>query len=54
MAVAFKMKFEGATLVSDWTFWAGGKEQGHNKFNLKRANGAAPAAKPATAPQQKH
>jgi hypothetical protein len=56
------LKFDGAALLADWTFWAGGKEQGHNKFNLKRSNGAAvvaPAAatapaKPAAAPQPKH
>lgn len=51
------LKFEGAGLVSDWTFWAGGKEQGHNVFNLKRSSATAspaPAAKPATAPQKHH
>jgi hypothetical protein len=53
------LKFEGAGLSSDWTFWTGGKEAGHNVFNLKRASGAAapaamPASKPAAAPQQKH
>jgi len=51
------LKFEGAGLISDWTFWAGGKEQGHNVFNLKRAAAPAPAAAPANkpaAPQHKH
>jgi hypothetical protein len=55
------LKFEGTGLTADWTFWAGGKEQGHNVFNLQRASGAAPAApaampesKPAAAPQHKH
>jgi hypothetical protein len=43
------LKFEGAALLADWTFWAGGKEQGHNKFDLKRSTGAAAAA-PAAAP----
>ncbi|HEX8819261.1 MAG TPA: hypothetical protein VF794_05005 [Archangium sp.] len=61
------LKFDGASLVADWTMWAGGKEQGHHVFNLKRASAAAapaapaapaPAAKPAgksaAAPQPKH
>ena len=53
------LKFDGATLTADWTFWAGGKEAGHNVFNLKRASATAapaPAAKgkPAAAPQHKH
>ena len=46
-------------LLADWTSWAGGKEQGHNKFNLKRSSGApvvAPASGTAPAPvsHQKH
>jgi hypothetical protein len=45
------LKFDGAALVADWTFWAGGKEKGHNVINLKRA--PAPAAKPTEAPQTK-
>jgi hypothetical protein len=58
------LKFDGAALLADWTFWAGGKEQGHNMFNLKRASATtatpapaaapAPAARPTAAPQAKH
>lgn len=50
------LKLDGAALIADWTFWAGGKEMGHNVFNLKRASAttATPApAKPAAA-QAKH
>ena len=52
------LKFDGAALIADWTVWAGGKEQGHNVFNLKRASAAAaapaPASKPAATSHAKH
>jgi hypothetical protein len=61
------LKFDGAALHADWAFWAGGKEVGHNVFNLQRASAttaapapvaapapAAPTARPTAAPQAKH
>jgi hypothetical protein len=50
------LKFDGTSLVADWTAWGGGKEVGHNVFTLKRASTAqapAPAAAPAPAPKAK-
>ncbi|QRN94883.1 hypothetical protein JRI60_38130 [Archangium violaceum] len=44
------LKFDGAALRADWSFWAGGKEQGHNLFDLKRSNAAAASATPPAAP----
>jgi hypothetical protein len=47
------LKFDGAALVSTWTFWTGGKEVGQNVFNLKRVSATAapaPVAAPAPAP----
>jgi hypothetical protein len=45
------LKFDGAALVSAWTFRAGGKEVGQNVFNLKRVSAtAAPAPVAAPAP----
>lgn len=44
------LKFEGQALLADWTFWAGGKEMGHNVFNLKRAPATPAAPAPAAAP----
>jgi hypothetical protein len=44
------LKFDGTALTADWTVWAGGKEAGHNVFNLKRASATpAPVAAPAPA-----